>query len=53
MASALLLGLIMDLSALWIPTSYRSIIAFGALIVVLLIRPEGLFAVRRRAEASV
>lgn len=53
MASALLLGLIMDLSALWIPTSYRSIIAFGALILVLLVRPEGLFAVRRRAESAV
>lgn len=51
MASAVLLGLIMDVSALWIPTSYRSIIAFGALILVLLIRPEGLFSVRRRAES--
>lgn len=51
MASAVLLGVIMDVSALWIPTSYRSIIAFGALILVLLIRPEGLFSVRRRAES--
>lgn len=51
MASAFLLGLIMDVSALWIPTSYRSIIAFGVLIIVLLIRPEGLFSVGRRAES--
>jgi neutral amino acid transport system permease protein len=51
MASAFLLGLVMDLSALWIPTSYRSIIAFGLLIAVLLIRPEGLFSVGRRAES--
>ena len=48
MAAALLLGLLMDLSALVIPTEYRSVVAFGALILVLLVRPEGLFTIERR-----
>ena len=52
LASGLLLGLAMDLSALIIPTSYRSVVAFGLLILVLVIRPEGLFAVASRKEAA-
>jgi neutral amino acid transport system permease protein len=50
-AAGLLLGLAMDLSALIIPTAYRSVVAFGALILALLIRPQGLFAVGARREA--
>ena len=52
MAAAVLLGLAMDVSALWIPTAYRLVVAFGALILVLLVRPEGLFSTRRRAEQA-
>lgn len=48
LASGLLLGLTMDLSALVIPTSYRPVVAFGCLILVLLLRPQGLFMVRGR-----
>ena len=52
MAAAVLLGLAMDVSALWIPTAYRLVVAFGALILVLFVRPEGLFSTRRRAEQA-
>ncbi|VEG53822.1 ABC-type branched-chain amino acid transport system, permease protein I [Mycolicibacterium aurum] len=51
-AASLLLGLAMDLSALVIPTSYRTVVAFAALIIVLLIRPSGLFSVRQRKQAA-
>ena len=52
LAAGLLLGLAMDLSALIIPTAYRSVVAFGILILVLVIRPEGLFSVAARKEAA-
>jgi len=52
MAAAVLLGMAMDVSALWIPTAYRLVVAFGALILVLFVRPEGLFSTRRRAEQA-
>ena len=52
MAAAVLLGLTMDVSALWIPSAYRLVVAFGVLILVLLVRPEGLFSTRRRAEQA-
>ena len=51
-AAALILGLAMDLSTLVIPTAYRTVVAFAALILVLLVRPEGLFAVERRREQA-
>lgn len=49
-AAGLLLGLAMDLSTHVIPTEYRLTVAFAAIIVTLLIRPEGLFTVARRKE---
>jgi neutral amino acid transport system permease protein len=52
MAAAVLLGLAMDLSSLVIPTAYRSAVAFSALILVLLIRPEGIFSIQRRREQA-
>ena len=57
MAAALLLGIVMETSVLWIPSSwpgsYRSIVAFVVLILVLFIKPEGLFSTRRRAEQAL
>lgn len=57
MAAALLLGIVMDMSILWIPGSwpgsYRLIVAFAALILVLVFKPEGLFSTRRRAEQTL
>lgn len=51
-ASGLLLGVVMDLSALVVPTAYRLVVAFVALILVLVFRPEGLFSVERRRQAA-
>lgn len=51
LASGLLLGLTMDLSALVIPTSYRTVVAFGCLILALLLRPQGLFTIAGRRVA--
>jgi neutral amino acid transport system permease protein len=51
-AAGLLLGVAMDVSALAVPTAYRTVIAFGLLILVLLIKPEGLFSVERRREQA-
>lgn len=52
MAAGLLLGLVMSLSTLVIPTSYQTMVAFGVLILVLVFRPEGIFSVKRRKEQS-
>jgi neutral amino acid transport system permease protein len=50
MAAGLLLGLAMEFSTLVIPPDYRSTVAFGAIIITLLLRPQGLFSVARRRE---
>lgn len=49
---AMLFGLIIELSALVVPSKYALIIAFALIIVTLLIRPEGLASVGRRKEAN-
>jgi len=51
--AGLLLGIVMDMSALYIPTAYRPVVAFGVLVAVLVFRPEGILSVRRRKEAAV
>jgi branched-chain amino acid transport system permease protein len=50
-AAALLLGMAMELSTLVIPAGYKSAVAFAVVILVLLVRPEGISGamVRRRA----
>jgi neutral amino acid transport system permease protein len=45
-AAGLILAVAMNVSTLVIPTGYQSAVAFGAVILVLLIRPEGLSALR-------
>ena len=52
MAAALFLGLVTNLATEVVDPSYSTLIAFGALILVLLIRPEGLFSVERRTEQA-
>jgi branched-subunit amino acid ABC-type transport system permease component len=42
MLAALIIGLSMDVSTMIVPTSYRTAIAFVIVILVLLIRPQGL-----------
>lgn len=51
-AAALLLGIAMDLSTLFIPAGYREAVAFAIIILALVFRPEGLSGLRlRRREA--
>jgi branched-subunit amino acid ABC-type transport system permease component len=52
MAGALFIGLAMEVSALYIPASYKEVVAFGLLILTLLLRPNGIFAAPRAAGAA-
>ncbi len=52
LAAGLLLGLVMDLSALIIPSTWRLVIAFVVLVLVLVLRPQGLFGRAARTEAT-
>lgn len=49
MAGALVIGLAMEISALYIPAAYKEVVAFGLLILTLLVRPNGIFASPRAA----
>lgn len=49
MAGALVVGVTMEVSALYISSDYKTVIAFGLLILALLVRPQGLVAARRAA----
>jgi branched-subunit amino acid ABC-type transport system permease component len=40
--SALLIGIAREVSLLWLPSGFRDIIAFGIVIVVLILLPHGL-----------
>jgi len=51
MLGALLIGMAMEISALYIPSDYKAVVAFAFLIVTLLIRPSGLFATFQGARA--
>lgn len=50
MGGALLLGLIMSVAGTYTSSSYQLVIAFGFLVVMLLVKPNGVF-VRGRAQA--
>ena len=47
----LAIGIVESVSTLFIPTDFRDTVVFGLLILVLLVRPSGLFGVRVRGEA--
>lgn len=47
----LTIGIVEAVSTLFIPTDFRDTVVFGLLILVLLVRPWGLFGVRVRGEA--
>ena len=51
-AAALALGIAMELSTLVIPAGYRTAVAFALVIVVLLIRPEGISGESVRTRAA-
>lgn len=40
--AGLIVGIAMDVSVFWMPAGYRPLIAFAVVIIVLLVRPEGL-----------
>ena len=52
LASGLILGMVIDLSSLVIPSKYGTVLAFGVIILTLVIRPQGLFSIQRRREAG-
>lgn len=47
---ALLIGIVEAVSTLYFPTDYRNSVAFMVIVLVLLVRPQGLFGVRVRGE---
>jgi neutral amino acid transport system permease protein len=51
MAGALAVGLAMEISATYIPSDYKTVVAFVILILVLLVRPQGLVPSKRLAAA--
>ncbi len=51
MLGALIIGMAMEISALYIPSDYKPVVAFAFLIITLLIRPSGLFATFQGARA--
>jgi branched-subunit amino acid ABC-type transport system permease component len=52
MVASILIGLVMQLGILVIPSYYRSAIAFSIIIIVLLIKPEGLASLWKRKATS-
>lgn len=50
MAGALIIGLATEVSALYLPADYKEVVAFAILILVLLVRPQGLVATVRTAQ---
>ena len=48
MVGGIVLGLTLEVSTFWIPTDFKNAVALGALIVVLLVRPQGILGVRER-----
>lgn len=52
LASGLILGMVIDLSSFVIPSKYGTVLAFGVIILTLVIRPQGLFSIQRRGEAG-
>jgi branched-chain amino acid transport system permease protein len=47
----LVVGVTMEVSALYISSEYKTVVAFTLLILALLFRPQGLVAIRRAAAA--
>lgn len=51
MLGALVIGMAMEVSALYIPADYKPVVAFAFLILTLLVRPNGLFPTLRGVTA--
>ena len=50
MVGGIALGLGLEVSTFWIPTDFRNALALGVLIVVLLVRPQGILGVKERVS---
>jgi branched-chain amino acid transport system permease protein/neutral amino acid transport system permease protein len=50
MLGALVVGLLTEVSGMYVDAAYKSAIAFGIVIVLLLFRPQGLFATRGKTS---
>lgn len=48
MVGGLIVGVASELSTLWIPVDFKTAVALGVLIIVLLLRPQGVLGVRER-----
>ena len=51
MLGALIIGMAMEVSALYLPSDYKPVVAFAFLILTLLLRPNGLFTTLRGVRA--
>jgi neutral amino acid transport system permease protein len=52
MVGAVIIGVAMEVSALYIPADYKEVVAFGLLVLTLLFRPSGIFAAPKGSEAG-
>ena len=48
MLGALLIGLVTEVSAMYIDSAYKTVVAFAILVIVLLFRPQGIFSSKGR-----
>ena len=48
MLGGLTLGLVAEVGSIWIPSDFKFVLSLGALILVLLIRPQGFFGLKER-----
>ncbi|MCJ7725474.1 MAG: branched-chain amino acid ABC transporter permease [Acidimicrobiia bacterium] len=48
MVGGFIIGVAVEVSTLWVPTEFKTVIALGVLVVMLLIRPQGLLGSRER-----
>ncbi len=52
MVGAVIIGLVTELSASWISPDYKQVVAFGILVLVMVLRPQGLLAKRGALAAA-
>jgi branched-chain amino acid transport system permease protein len=48
MVGGFIVGVAIEMSTLWIPVEFKTAVALGILIVMLLVRPQGLLGVKER-----
>lgn len=53
MLASLILGLSMEISTVWIPPEYKEVVALVLLVIVVLIRPQGILPGRGRAVLTI